>query len=320
MNTAGPDFRIALPVTRAAIAAGVHCVDIAADGRTLEQVLALDREAKDAGVAVVTGIGHIPGMSNLLMQHAANQVGKVEELDLCVWWDLGQENANLFGDPEEMKRTGRVNASWQTVLTWVTGQVRTYREGRWVDVDPFEDATDVSLPMDGGIVRAVPIASTEPISFPRHIPGIRAVSIRMALLPPQLSDLLREQAARIASGRSDARQATIAFLDTVRSDPNRQLTSRPRVPHDFGMLATATGRRGNQKVRYSCWPAGPWESTIGPLTTAALRILRGDVRARGILPPEAVFDPLPFLEEAARYRSKSAKRSRLLDESREVLD
>ncbi|TLZ86689.1 MAG: saccharopine dehydrogenase, partial [Methanobacteriota archaeon] len=30
VNTAGPDFRVALPVTRAAISAGVHCCDIAA--------------------------------------------------------------------------------------------------------------------------------------------------------------------------------------------------------------------------------------------------------------------------------------------------
>ncbi|HEY6052186.1 MAG TPA: saccharopine dehydrogenase NADP-binding domain-containing protein, partial [Thermoanaerobaculia bacterium] len=32
VNTAGPDFRVALPVTRAAISAGVHVCDIAADG------------------------------------------------------------------------------------------------------------------------------------------------------------------------------------------------------------------------------------------------------------------------------------------------
>ena len=47
VNTAGPDFRVALPVTRAAISAGVHCCDIAADGPSLEKVLALDGQAKE---------------------------------------------------------------------------------------------------------------------------------------------------------------------------------------------------------------------------------------------------------------------------------
>src|SRR5207247_2649920 len=81
----------------------------------------------------------------------------------------------------------------------------------------------------------------------------------------------------------------------------------------------STGTRRKRKVRYSCWPAGPWESTIGPLTVAALRILHGKVHAHGVLAPEAVFEPIPFLEEAARFRSTSQEPGRLLQESEEVL-
>src|SRR2546421_9678252 len=86
VNTAGPDFRVALPVTRAAISAGVHCCDIAADGPSLEKVLAPHRQAKEAGVTVVTGICHVPGKSHLIIQHAAQQLGTVTDLRLCVWW------------------------------------------------------------------------------------------------------------------------------------------------------------------------------------------------------------------------------------------
>src|SRR5207302_2908726 len=142
VNTAGPDFRVALPVTRAAISAGVHVCDIAADGPSLEKVLALDGRAKEAGVTVVTGIGHLPGMSNLIMQHAADQLDTVTDLRLCVWWQLSREETDLFGAADAMRKTGRVNASWQTVLTWVAGRVRTYRDGRLVEVDPFEEATE----------------------------------------------------------------------------------------------------------------------------------------------------------------------------------
>ena len=319
VNTAGPDFRVALPVTRAAISAGVHCCDIAADGPSLEKVLALDGQAKEAGVTVVTGIGHVPGMSNLIMQHAANRLETVRDLRLCVWWQLSREETDLFGDADAMRKTGRVNASWQTVLTWVSGRVRTYRDGRLVEVDPFEEATEVSLPRDGGTVRAIPIGSTEPITFPRRMPAIRSVTVLMALLPPQLNELLRVQSRQIATGKVDAAAATMAFLDAIAADPDRWLQSRAKVPTDFGMMATATGVRRKRKVRYSCWPAGPWESTIGPLTVAALRILHGKVHAHGVLAPEAVFEPIPFLEEAARFRSTSQEPGRLLQESEEVL-
>src|SRR5207247_9556554 len=109
--------------------------------------------------------------------------------------------------------------------------------------------------------------------------------------------------------------ATMAFLDAIAADPDRWLQSRAKVPTDFGMIATATGTRRKRKVRYSCWPAGPWESTIGPLTVAALRILHGKVRAHGVLAPEAVFEPIPYLDEAAVFRPTSQEQGRSLQES-----
>src|SRR5207237_903668 len=116
VSTAGPDFRVALPVAKAAVAAGVHLCDIAADGPALQKVLSLDARAKEANVSIVTGIGHVPGISNLLMQYAANQLDKATDLQLCVWWDLSRDRAALFGNPAEMKRTGGSNESWQQVL------------------------------------------------------------------------------------------------------------------------------------------------------------------------------------------------------------
>jgi len=318
VSTAGPDFRVALPVAKAAVAAGVHLCDIAADGPALQKVLSLDARAKEANVSIVTGIGHVPGISNLLMQYAANQLDKATDLQLCVWWDLSRDRAALFGNPEEMKRTGRINASWQQVLAWVSGRVRTYRGGRLVAVDPFENPQEVRLP-GGAMVTATPIGSTEPITLPRRNRGLKSVSVLMAFLPRQLNDLLRERAREIAGGRSDPSKATVALLDAITADPGRWLKGRVGAPSDFGMMATASGTKDRRKIRYSCWPAGPWESTVGPLTVAALRILHGKVRDRGVLPPEAAFEPLRFLEEAARAGPGRPGPRRLLTESRESL-
>ena len=319
VNTAGPDFRVALPVLRAAIAARVNSCDLAADGASISAMLALDGKAKDAGLTAVTGIGHIPGMSNLMMQHALNRVEAAEDVRLVAWWDLSREKANLFGDPDEMRRTGRINASWQTVLAWTVAPVRTFRDGQIVEVDPFDELTQVALPKNAGTVSAIPIGSTEPITIPRSNPEVRSVSILMALYPPQLRGLLQDQARRIARGESDAATATLAFLETIQSDPDRWLTNPTPISLNFGIMATATGKRRGRTVRYSCWPAGPWESTAGALTEAAFRILRGEVRSRGVFAPEAAFDPLPFLEAAARYGSKGAVPTPLLEESEQVV-
>src|SRR2546430_14159407 len=54
VNTAGPDFRVALPVTRAAISAGGHCCDISPDGPSPEKGIPPVRPAKEAGATPVT--------------------------------------------------------------------------------------------------------------------------------------------------------------------------------------------------------------------------------------------------------------------------
>ena len=319
VNTAGPDFRVALPAIRAAIAAGTHYCDISADGPSTEKALSLDREAKEAGVTALTGIGHMPGTSNLLMQHASNQLEAAEALRFCVWWALSRETYKLMGDPEEMRTSGRVNASWQTILAWVAGHVRTYQGGRWIDVDPFEHATEVSLPT-GAAVTAYPVASTEPVTLPRHLPGVRSVEVLLSLDPPQLNELLREQAQRVTAGEAEAAEATMTFLETIVSDPSRWLGGARKIPPGFGILASAGGWKGGRRVRYSCWPASAWESTVGPLATAALRILRGEIRERGVLPPEAILDPIPFLQEASIYGREPPRAGQLLHESLEPLE
>jgi len=170
---------------------------------------------------------------------------------------------------------------------------------------------------------------------------LRSESRRFVLLVSGLGIYFSAHAVNYALQfllKSDAATATIAFLDALTAEPDRWLESPKRISAGFGMVgrdvdkpakpevaelggmvATAIGSKEGQRVRYSCWPAGPWESTVGPLAAAALGVLRGDIRARGVLPPEAVLEPIPFLREAARYGPKPPTDGPLLDESREIL-
>lgn len=67
-------------------------------------------------------------------------------------------------------------------------------------------------------------------------------------------------------------------------------------------------------VRYTCRPDGLPSSTSIPLTVATLRILRGEVLARGVVPPEACFEPMPFFEEAAQHAKAEDRGKPLLGE------
>lgn len=81
----------------------------------------------------------------------------------------------------------------------------------------------------------------------------------------------------------------------------------------------ATGWKGGRRPRYTCWPLRLPASTSISLAVGALRILRGEVEARGVLPPEACYEPMPFFEEAARYSDELDQAKPLLGESIEWL-
>lgn len=84
ISTAGPfqgqDYRVA----RAAIAAGAHYADIA-DGRDFVcGIGALDAEAREKGVVVVTGASSVPALSSAVVDRYAGEFASLESIDIGI--------------------------------------------------------------------------------------------------------------------------------------------------------------------------------------------------------------------------------------------
>ncbi|MFJ3390470.1 saccharopine dehydrogenase family protein [Lysinibacillus sp. NPDC086135] len=72
-------------VARAAIAAGVHSVDLGGHiGGITEKILDLDEEAKAKGVTIIPDLGVAPGMVNILAGYGASKLDEVESIKLFV--------------------------------------------------------------------------------------------------------------------------------------------------------------------------------------------------------------------------------------------
>ncbi|MEB2282301.1 saccharopine dehydrogenase NADP-binding domain-containing protein [Lysinibacillus xylanilyticus] len=72
-------------VARAAIAAGVHSVDLGGHiGGVTEKILNLDEEAKAKGVTIIPDLGVAPGMVNILAGYGASKLDEVESIKLFV--------------------------------------------------------------------------------------------------------------------------------------------------------------------------------------------------------------------------------------------
>lgn len=317
VNAAGPDAVVLLPALRGAIQAGAHYCDICVDGRVMEKALELDAEAREAGVTALLGVGAAPGLTNLILLHAARQLDRCDEARIQWFFPV-----QSWGDPKDvladLRASGRADASWESLFRSMSGRARVYRGGSWTDVDSSKGGVEVALPTGQGVV-AYPTNTTEAITLPRYLPGVKKVSTLACMFPPQLNPLLLEQARRIGAGEASAADAIASFFETILGDPKRWVEEPPGFPPSLILWATAIGTKGGRNAQYMCWPTSNWLPTAGSLALCTLKILRGEIRKRGVFPPEACLDPLQYLAEAATYGPEPPKDGRLLDESLELL-
>ena len=312
VNAAGPEWEALLPALRASIKAGTHYCDLGADGRTAERQLQLDSLAKKRDVTAIVGMGFDPGIDNLIAMQASKQFDRVEEIMFCYLLalpdDLLRESVDI------LRKSGRVDPSWQLVMNNVAGPVSVHQRGSQVTVNPLEHGVEIKSPA-GLVATAYPDANPEQITIPRYLPGVPDVSCVCAITPPEMSQLVHREAERITQKESTIKDATRSFLNTVGEDPDRWLKgSAPGWDNWLDVTGLRNGKRG----RCKCWPVRVASTGI-PLAIAALRILRGEVRVRGVVPPEACFEPMSFLEEVGRRMPPDDQEKPLYGEQMEWL-
>ena len=80
VNTVGPFQTSNYSVARCCIAHGVHYVDLA-DGRDfVTGIVALNEDAKRAGVSVIAGASTVPGLSSAVIEHYAGEFAEIDDL------------------------------------------------------------------------------------------------------------------------------------------------------------------------------------------------------------------------------------------------
>lgn len=324
VNTAGPDYVVSYPAARAAIQAGANYCDLCADVDATVRLMELDREARRREVTVLLGMGASPGQTNLLMKHAALQLDDVDHVGVLLTYNLVGMMSHLgVDDPakaaSEMRRARRVNASWETVMNWGGGRVLIYDEGKMVEVNPLERLERVDLAgEESGMF--FPIACPEAVTIPRYIKSVRSASYMMRVSPPQISDLYLDLTDQIRKKEISTAEATILFHEGVAAKKRESAPSLSWTEPKTSMFVVATGQKSGKRVRYSCQLASGWIGASLALSVAALRILRGEVRQRGVLAPEMCFDLVDFQREAAHMASKGFSERGLLIQSFEDLE
>jgi len=335
VNAADNEF--VLPSIRAAIQNRAHYCD-AAFGDVLEQAVQLAPRAEAVDITAIVANGVHPSITNLMGVHVARQLQEVEQLQLgdASMFDF-QSGKDLtprqwLEEPGQSltalhEFTGGIEWMLQIVQESGTKAVLDYQDGKWVDLDPIRSGLDVPL-FHGGTIIAYPYLSSDPLfgSLPDDLARVSPVEMLFSPLPPQLHDVLRELSLGVLEGNFEAEAAIASFINTAESDPQRFLT----LPDDFVPIpktwARAVGRKNDRAARFSCWLTAPmWDVGGYFLTSVALvvavrKILRGEIRERGVMTAETTFEPRSFFDEVVAMLPEPPTDGKLIGESFEWLE
>ncbi len=105
---AGDDVTIA----RDSLDAGVPFVSASDDTETIQRLLELDAAAREIGVPIVIGAGLAPGLSDVLVRHAADSFDVIDDVNIARWGAAGEASASVvrvaLGDRGAELRDGAV--------------------------------------------------------------------------------------------------------------------------------------------------------------------------------------------------------------------
>ncbi len=150
-----------LEVARAQLSEGRHVVTTSDDPAEVEELLALDPLARDAGVRLVVGAAMAPGLSCLLVRHASELLDHVDEVHLSRHGAAGPGCARQ-----------RLRALRGTALDW--------RGGEWVRRPGFSGRELSWFPDPIGARDCYRAALADPLVLVPALPGVTRVTARLA--------------------------------------------------------------------------------------------------------------------------------------------
>jgi hypothetical protein len=170
VNCAGPFADTAVPVVEAALRAGAHYLDIAAEQAVaLELLEDFDIPAREAGVVVAPSVAFYGGLGDLLATAAMGDWPGADEIRLAIALDS-------WLPTEGTRRTVTRNA----------GRHVTYTGGRFVTPPDTSDTIEWTFPAPIGVQQLTDLSTADQVTIAHHL---RTSRITAHLNTAPLADL-----------------------------------------------------------------------------------------------------------------------------------
>jgi saccharopine dehydrogenase (NAD+, L-lysine-forming) len=298
INCAGPFYKTALKVARAATEAKVSYVDICDEYEVVNHLFVpeIDNPAKEAGITILTGMGSDPGTNNLIAKYQANQLDHVDEITL--FWVVS------IADLGEGATWG---AAWDHGLHMNTGKIPQYLDGKleYIQAGTGEETVRFIEPL--GTCQTHYVGHPQPLTMPRYIEGVKTVIIKGGFLPPWVDQLIKEQneSGFLSMEPIEVKETKVTPYDLTlrlwRTIPN----NRDRGNVTSGMKVIVRGERKGKQVTYTSDIAGRTAPGTGiAASIAAIMLYSGGIKAKGVVAPEGCIDPEEYFATLVQRGAK----------------
>jgi saccharopine dehydrogenase (NAD+, L-lysine-forming) len=284
INCAGPFYKTAVPVAKAAVEAKVNYIDICDDYEGTEILFNsdIDKLAKEAGITVLTGMGSDPGTNNILVKWYADKLDSVDEIYL--YWVVSI--AELAG------------AAWDHSLHMTLGKIPQYIDGKLVHVEGGTEPVAEKFLDPLGICHVRYVGHPQPLTLPKYIKGVKNVIIKGALIPLWVDELIQEQkkTGLLGTDPIDIQGNKVTPYDIALKLWDTIPEGRDNGPQSSGLKVIVKGERDGQKVTYTADMVGRMAPGTGlPASIASLMMDAGDITEKGVVAPEGCVDPAKFI-------------------------
>ena len=284
INCAGPFYKTAVPVAKAAVEAKVNYIDICDDyeGTDILFNSDIDKMAKEAGITVLTGMGSDPGTNNILVKWYADKLDSVDEVYL--YWVVSI--AELAG------------AAWDHSLHMTLGKIPQYIGGKLVNVEGGTEPVAEKFLEPLGTCHVRYVGHPQPLTLPKYIKGVKNVIIKGALIPLWVDELIQEQknTGLLGTDPIDIKGSKVTPYDIALKLWETIPEGRDNGPQSSGLKVIVKGKRDGQKITYTADMVGRMAPGTGlPASIASLMMNAGDITIKGVVAPEGCVDPAKFL-------------------------
>ena len=283
INCAGPFYKTAVPVAKAAVEAKKNYIDICDDYEGTEILFNsdIDKMAKEANITVLTGMGSDPGTNNVLVKWYADRLDQVD--DIYLYWVVSI--AELAG------------AAWDHSLHMTLGKIPQYIDGELVYVEGVTEEVAEQFLEPLGTCHVRYVGHPQPLTLPRYLKGVRNVIIKGALIPLWVDELIKYQknTGLLSTEPIDINGTKVTPYDLALKLWETIPEGRDNGPQSSGLKVIVKGERDGKKVTYTADMVGRMAPGTGlPASIASLMMDAGDVTVKGVVAPEGCIDPAKF--------------------------